>query len=278
MNKNSNLYTIIYSTVLVVVVAGILAFVSSSLKSKQQDNVALEKMQSILSAAHLGSEADVVADKASYIKDLYAKHITNSYILNNHGTVVPGEAFQVDLKSQYQIIKKIMEADDTQLPKLKSQLLLPVYVCTIDNQVLNIFPCYGAGLWGAIWGYISVKDDYQTVYGAVFDHKSETPGLGAEISKPKFYDQFDGKKLFKDDSFISISIVKGGGQSNNPYGVDAISGGTITSKSLEKTIAIWLKEYLPYFDIKREAIRAENSPCEGGTCTLDTLIVVEPVK
>ncbi|MDD2594951.1 MAG: NADH:ubiquinone reductase (Na(+)-transporting) subunit C [Bacteroidales bacterium] len=271
MNTNSNTYTIIYSTILVVVVAGVLALVSSLLKPRQQDNIALEKMQTILRAANLGADANEQADKTAYIKDLYQQHITNSYILNYKGEVIDGEAFNVDLKAQANIIKKIDAAkDEASAEALKASLKLPVFVCTTDNQTLNIFPCYGAGLWGAIWGYISVEDDFATIHGAIFDHESETPGLGAEIAHEKFYGKFAGKRLEKDGAFKSIAIVKGGGQADNVNGVDAISGATITCKALETTIDSWFKEYLPYFNIKKEAVDAGNSPCGDGCCTDST--------
>ncbi|MDD2293684.1 MAG: NADH:ubiquinone reductase (Na(+)-transporting) subunit C [Bacteroidales bacterium] len=269
MNTNSNLYTIVYSTILVVVVAGVLAFVSMALKPKQQENIALEKMQNILNAAALGEDAaQLKSNKAAYIKGLYAEHITNSYILNIEGKVIDGEAFDVDLKAQYNIMKAIGNAkDDATAQALKSKLQLPVFVCTIDSMDLNIFPCYGAGLWGPIWGYLSVEDDFATLHGAIFDHKSETPGLGAEIAKPKFYSQFAGKKLEKEGKFHSIDIVKGGGQVENPNGVDAVSGATITSRSLQETMAAWFAEYMPYINLKREAVEAENSPCCCGSDT-----------
>lgn len=266
MNTNSNTYTIIYSAILVVVVAGVLALVASVLKPRQQENVALEKKQAILLSANLGTDAAAQADKRAYITSLYEKHITNSYLVNSKGAVVEGDAFSTDLKAQAALLKAIESAKTEEAKAaLVEKLALPVFVCTMeDGSVLNIFPCYGPGLWGPIWGYISVKDDFKTIYAASFDHKGETPGLGAEIANPKFYGQFAGKKLEKDGQFHSISIVKGGGQSDNPNGVDAISGGTITSSSLEKAIATWFESYMPYINIKKGALSVDD--CSDGCC------------
>ena len=92
---------------------------------------------------------------------------------------------------------------------------------------------YGAGLWGPIWGYISVDSNGSDVYGAYFAHQGETPGLGAEIEKPAFSGQFAGKKLIKDGTFLPVAVVKAGQhpQGDEDY-VDGISGGTITSKGV----------------------------------------------
>ena len=228
-------------------------------------------MQSLLRTARLGEDASAQDNKSEYIKALYSKHMTNDFVLNYEGKVIEGEAFETDLQAQYNIIKQIVAAKTPEAAQtLREQLRLPVFVCTIDDKVLNIFPCYGPGLWGPIWGYIAVEDDFETIYGAVFDHKGETPGLGAEIAHDTFYNQFVGKKLSKDGAFKSISIVKGGAQADNPNGVDAISGGTITSQSLENAIAIWLNEYQAYFNIKRAAIGSDEccdeEPCTGDDC------------
>ena len=176
MNTNSNTYTVIYATVLVVFVAAVLAFVSTSLKDKQQRNVDLETKQSILISVNLATDADQVKDKASYIEKEYNKYITDSYIVNSKGEKIAGNAFDVDLKTQYDIMRLGGKSED---------LKLPVFVCTTkDGKRVEVFPAYGAGLWGPIWGYVSIMDDYNTVYGAFFGHKSETPGLGGEVATP----------------------------------------------------------------------------------------------
>ena len=109
-----------------------------------------------------------------------------------------------------------------------------------------MFPVYGAGLWGPIWGYIALKDDFNTVYGAAFDHKSETPGLGAEIATEWFQNNFKEKSIFEGNEFVSVSVMKGGATPGNNHQVDAVTGGTITSKALDETMKSWLGAYLPY--------------------------------
>jgi len=118
-----------------------------------------------------------------------------------------------------------------------------------DNSYCYVFSLKGKGLWGPIWGYIAIREDGNTVQGAVFDHKSETPGLGDEINTERFYSQFEGKQLFDQlGVFQSIKVVKGGVANSNVnpnHGVDAISGGTITSQGLETMIAKELEPYIP---------------------------------
>ena len=248
MNTNSNTYTVIYSIILVVVVAAVLAFVSVSLSDRQNANVATETRQSILYSVNLAQEADQAKDKNSYIEAEYNKYITDSYLVNVKGDKVEGEAFPMalasGLKSQYDIMKQAN-------PDV-SKLTLPVFVCTLDDgSRVEIFPIYGAGLWGPIWGYISLKDDYNTVYGATFLHKGETPGLGAEIATPHFSNQFAG-------------VPEG-----DMHGVDAISGGTITSRALENAIRQWLTDYEPYFEKQLAAKAQAQAAADSTTNTVD---------
>lgn len=251
MNTNSNTYTIIYTTVLVVVVAAILAIVSSLLKPRQIANVELEQMKSIMLAANIG-EVDGQPDKTAKYDELFNSHITSTYVLNEKGeksdvateNFKESKAFKADLKSQFNAIKN------------GGELTLPVYEATLDNgEQVKIFPCYGAGLWGAIWGYLAVKADNKTIQGAIFAHASETPGLGGEIASPWFYNQFDTKVLESDGQFASVKIVKGGAN-GNPNGVDAISGASITSRSLQTAIAQWMDYYKAILTASVESIPA----------------------
>lgn len=215
MNKQSNIYTIIYIIVLVVLVGTALAFTSISLKDRQQANADADKMRQILASVNIepGSDSIIVA---------YNQYITDSYIVNAEGEKIdsPTKAFDVNVA-----VESKTES---------SERLLPVYVCTLaDGSQKYILPLYGAGLWGPIWGYISVDSDGSTIYGAYFAHQGETPGLGAEIEKPTFSSQFIGKQLIKDNSFEPVAVVKSGQRpmGNQDY-VDAISGATITSKGV----------------------------------------------
>lgn len=214
MNKQSNLYTIIYIVVLVVIVGTALAATSLALKPRQQENIDADKMDQILAAALITpAPGQTVAD--------FNRYISESYAIDAKGQRLDGvNAFDIDVASQSKL-----SPDSRQLP---------VYVCTTPEAgVKYILPVYGAGLWGPIWGYVAFDADGTTIYGAYFAHQGETPGLGAEIEKPAFSNQFKGKQVFKDGRFRPISVVKSGQHplDDSDY-VDGISGGTITSKGV----------------------------------------------
>jgi len=230
LDTNSNLYTFIYASVLVIVVAAALAFTAVKLKPMQDKNIRVEKMQNILQSIGVNASFED-AEK------LYNSHITDSYAVNSKGEKLDNvKAFDINLKIQFK--------------EKPENRILPVYEAKTDKgETKIIIPLRGKGLWGPIWGYFALNDDYNTIYGAVFDHKGETPGLGAEIATPEFQKQFENKTLFDGENFVSITVYKGGKGSaekagDTMHGVDAISGGTITSKGLEKMIKDdWLFSY-----------------------------------
>lgn len=226
MNKQSNTYTIIYIIVLVIVVGAALALTSMALKDRQRDNANADKMRQILASVKITPEsADVIAS--------FNAHIIDQPVYNAKGEKVADNAFEVNVSEQ----SKISNPDDR---------LLPLYVCRLYNgEQKYIIPVYGAGLWGPIWGYLALDSDASTVYGAYFDHQGETPGLGAEITKPEFCDQFNSSlHIFKDGQFIPIEVVKKGQKpADNADYVDGISGGTITSKGVGSMIANCLAPY-----------------------------------
>ena len=217
MNRNGNTYTFIYAAVMVILVAAVLASVSMALKPMQNRNKEIEKEQNILASANITSTAKNAAQ-------LYKENIVKQYVVNSKGEVVEGvDAFNVDLKKEH--------------AKPVDQRNLPVFECKTKDGMKYIFLVRGTGLWGPIWGYVSLDDDMNTIYGANFDHEGETPGLGAEIATPKFQAQFNGKKIFDDSGkLVSITVKKAGQEAPEIHSVDGISGGTITSKGLQKML------------------------------------------
>lgn len=228
MKHFSNRYIFIFSSVMVIAVATLLAMAATMLQPKQLKNLEIEKKKSILES--IGVEAT-----AATTESLYDKYITESLVLNSKGENIEGfDAFDIVLKEEE---KKPLEEQH-----------LPLFRATAENgEKVTIIPIEGKGLWGPIWGYISVKPDMSTVYGATFDHKGETPGLGAEINTRAFEDMFIGKKLFESGKFVSVGVIKGGAKDDDQHNVDAISGGTITSKGLEKMLSDCLGKYNEYF-------------------------------
>ena len=239
MNKQSNTYIIVYSIVLVVVVAVALAFTAMKLQVTQQRNIEIEKKTDILNSAGLYKE-EPGTDKNKAVETQYNTYIKQSFLVDAQGGVVQSADPAAEAL-------KVLNNMKAALSKPETERELPVFISEKDGKKNYIFPVYGTGLWGPVWGYIAMNSDLKTISGAVFAHKGETPGLGAEIATPAFGNQFVGKSIFKGDQYVGISVLKGVGSSQgNDNAVDAISGGTITSRAVQSMIIDNLKFYLPY--------------------------------
>ncbi len=231
MNRDSNAYTFIFATIMVLVVASALAFTASSLKDLQASNVRKEKMQNIL--ATIGIETD-----REQAETLYNQYIVEELSLVSGGEIdTDSNAFELELSNE--------------LKKPLTEQRFPLYVANVDGVKSYVVPLRGAGLWNAIWGYIALKEDKNTIQGAVFDHVGETAGLGAEITQQWFQDRFVGEKVFDaDGNLVGINVSK---TNNDPkdldkddHEVDAISGATITGDGVTDMIKERLQHYLPY--------------------------------
>ena len=212
---------------MVVVVAVLLAGASLGLKSKQESNVKQEKMQSILGSVGVivdRSEAQTAYDEV--IKEVL--------------TIKAGQVVSTDRETGFNVDM----AGAVKSGNMEREV--PLYVANKGGENYYIIPLRGKGLWGPVWGFVSLESDGNTVVGANFGHKSETPGLGAEITTPVFTDQFPGKKISEAGLFQSISVVKQG-TSSGDYMVDGISGGTITSNGVNDMLADCLAPYAEYF-------------------------------
>ena len=227
MKNFSNRYIFIFSTIMVIAVATLLSLAATLLQPAQEKNLEIEKKKSMLQSIRVAATRDNT-------EELYDKYIKESFVLNFKGDPISNvDAFTVVLRNEQ---KKPLE-----------EQYLPVFKATSgDGENVIILPVEGKGLWGPIYGYVSLKADMNTIYGVKFDHKGETPGLGAEINTPKFEDMFQGKKFFDNDKFVSIEVHKGGADPNDVHGVDAISGGTITSKGLQKMLYDCIMKYNDY--------------------------------
>lgn len=245
MNMNSNKYIFLYATLLVIVSAAILTLAAVGLKPFQDKNIRVEKMQQLLAAVSIESTT-------KNAEELFNKYFIEELAINAKGEVVGFysngnqtrkqgiRAFDISLKAEINKNKNL--SDLTQ-----SSAILPLYICQKDEEKIYVIPVMGNGLWGGIWGNIALAEDLNTVVGVNFDHKSETPGLGAEISTKEFQDQFteSTKRIFSGDEFKSVEVVKNAGK-NNPHQVDAITGGTITSNGVSDMIKNSLRFYIPY--------------------------------
>lgn len=225
MNRENSVYTILYASLMVIIVAVGLAFTHQVLSNQQTRNVNIDKMQQILRSLKID-------EKASATEARYDQLIKNAYLVNREGVKVDGTegttpndpAFATDIAKD-------------------ASAGLPVFEAEVEGKKLYVIPMSGKGLWGPIWGYLSVESDGSTVYGSEFGHAGETPGLGAEIVTPAFRNQFIGKELIKEGEFKSIAVVKPGQSVSDRDYVDGISGGTITSKGVDAMLLESVGEY-----------------------------------
>lgn len=236
INKDSNAYTFGFSIVLVIVVGVVLSSLAIGLKPRIKANEAVKKKMDILAA--IGVESS-----RKNGEKLYSEYVTDSYVISAEGEIVenlPEEktAIKLDIQNQFRD-KKIA----------KSERLYPVFEAKKDGNKVYVLPVVGKGLWGPIWGYLALADDYQTIVGASFDHKGETPGLGAEIKQSFFEDQFENEKISKGGEFVEIKVVQNGTGTEDQK-VDGITGGTITSKGVEEMVNRTMKVYQKYFSKK----------------------------
>lgn len=222
-NVNSNAYIIIYSVVMVVIVAVLLAVTSLSLQERQGENVLNEKRQQIVKA--LGENPATAA---------YGDVVAEAVMLDKNGNKIEGKS-DADIFNALADLTASFEAGE-----------YPVFKAANGCVVV---PVYGAGLWGPIWGYIALEPDMNTVKGIVMDHSGETPGLGAEITTDKVQSSFVGKTIFEGNDFVSVSMKKGGATNNHE--VDAISGGTKTCDGVNAMLKSGLEGYLPYLNANK---------------------------
>lgn len=207
INTNANGYIIIYSCLMVVIVAFLLAFVSSALKPQQDINVALDKKKQVLAALNIRDLSDSEAEKT-------------------YGEVVKkDEAFALN-SSDYK------------------EGRLAIYECEVNGAKKYVVPVYGMGLWGPIWGYVAVNDDCNTVFGAYFNHESETAGLGAEIKDSKAWqDKFIGKTIYDANGTPVLKILKSSEIKNPQSEVDGVTGATLTSNGVSDMLQDGFTKY-----------------------------------
>ena len=219
LDTNSDVYAIIYSAVVVVIVAFLLAGVSSLLSPKQIDNIRLDKKKQILASLNIKNQADAAKVYDEVIKADPVVNIQGAVVTENGGFEVANDAVN----------------DDN----------LPLYIAEVDGAKKYIIPMTGNGLWGGIWGYLALNDDCNTIYGVYFSHAGETPGLGAEIASDKFQSRFPGRVVYRDGQVV-LSVVKK--VADESVEVNAVSGATITCNGVDDMLKRKLAPYNTYLE------------------------------
>ena len=255
INKNSNMYIIIYTVVMVVIVGALLALLATSLKGKQDANVLNEQKVSIMKAF---GEADASFDEV----------VTMGRLTGGEFVAVAKDN-AADVQAVFDVLgnrKALAEAEDE----------LPIFMLEKDGVTKFVLPIVGKGLWGDIWGYVALQqvDGNVAITGIVMDHAGETPGLGAEIATATVQNAFAGKMLYNAEGEFAVRMQKGGAQ--NEYQVDAITGGTKTCDGVNAMLATSIGKYESFLRATEEA--AEADVCECGECCEAEEAIVEPVN
>ena len=238
---DSNLYTVLFALGMVVVVGSLLAFAAEGLKETITENKRIEKQQNILYAMGVneneGNSAIFVSKNK--VGDEFSKFIKKQIVIQEGKEIENDQAYLINIKKE----KDLAKGDNY-------SRRLPLFIGEKDGETFYIAPIRGKGLWDAIWAYVAMDED-MIVLGAFFDHKGETPGLGANIKERFFMDDFIGEHLMSDGSFKGITVSKSNGDPKNEdktdNEVDAIAGSTITGDGVTAMIRSELGLYVPYF-------------------------------
>ncbi|MEW2919929.1 MULTISPECIES: Na(+)-translocating NADH-quinone reductase subunit C [Flavobacteriaceae] len=246
INTEKNSYTVIFAVVMVVVVGSLLAFLASGLKPKVDENQRFEKQQNILYAMGVNDnegEGSVSFVPTSDVESEFSKYIKEQLVIEGSEAKEKQDAYLIDMKKQLSTIKSGGNAE------------LPLLIGEKDGKEYYIIPLYGKGLWDAIWGFMSV-DENMVVQGVFFDHKGETPGLGANINQRFFMDDFEGESIMDGNRYAGIAVAKGNNdplnQNKDDNEVDALAGATITGDGVSAMIKDALKLYKPYLETVRK--------------------------
>ncbi|MCW5517626.1 Na(+)-translocating NADH-quinone reductase subunit C [Muriicola sp. Z0-33] len=247
INTDKNVYTVVFAALMVVVVGSVLAFLASALSERIKENERFEKQQNILYAMGVNENEDkgnVNFIPTDRVEDEFSKYITEQLVISGDQITNDDEAYLIDLKKQLALAK------NGETPKL------PLFIGEKEAKKYYIIPMYGKGLWDAIWGFIAL-DDQLVVQGVYFDHKGETPGLGANIKQRYFMDDFTGESILDGTRYAGIAVAKG---NNDPVNkikddneVDALAGATITGNGVSAMIRESVNLYKNYL----ETIRAK---------------------
>lgn len=242
INTEKNVYTVVFAAIMVAVVGAILAYLASGLKPLIKENERFEKQQNILYAMGVNeNEGDGSVDfvPKEQVEQVFTEYIKEQLVIDGDQITENDQAYLIDMKKQLAAMK------DGQNPKL------PVFLGEKDGETFYILPMYGKGLWDAIWGFIALDKD-MTVQGVYFDHKAETPGLGANIKERFFMDDFKGESIMNNGRLVGVKVVKGNNDPTNEdkddNAVDALAGATITGNGVSAMISESLYLYKDYLE------------------------------
>ncbi|MEM9895332.1 MAG: NADH:ubiquinone reductase (Na(+)-transporting) subunit C [Bacteroidota bacterium] len=243
--RQSNLYVILFAIGLTVVFGGALSITSVGLKPLQDKQVEIDTKKKILGAV---MDISTIEDPAKLL-ELYNERVSSKVVDIN------GNEVKTNAKGEPMVAEKVNIQKNAKLAA--EERVYPVFTFLNEEKQVEayIFPTFGAGLWDWISSYIALENDLNTIKGIAFDHKSETPGLGARITEPKVQGRFVGKKIYNNaGDLVSVAMLKGEGNAKlSEHEVDGLSGATMTAKGVNSMLIKYLECYSAYINkIKTE--------------------------
>lgn len=256
INKDTIGGTILAVVVLCLVCSVIVAGSAVGLKPRQGEQKQLDKQRNILSVAGLMQGIN----SNEQVKQQFGERIEARLLDLKSGDFVQGDANSFDmakaLKDPAQSTVLSAEQDPAGIKRRNN--VVAIYLVKDENSQINqvVLPIYGTGLWSVMYAFIAVDTDGNTVKGLTYYQQGETPGLGGEIENPLWREKWINKKLFDDKGKPAIHIVKGGAKPDDPHGIDALTGATLTSNGVQHTMDFWMGEngYGPFLQKVREGV------------------------
>ena len=253
MDTNKNSYTLIYTAIMVVAIAFLLSFVSDALRDRQIANIELDQKRQIINALNTPEHPLNITGGAGArrerIEYLYSTLIVNGLVINSRGEILE--------ESKEQALVYALDIA-RQMAQPLEERRLPIFIANVNGQTKYILALRGRGLWGPIWGYVALNDDMNTIFGAFFGHAAETPGLGSQIAEDEFQNEFIGKSIMNArNEFVSVAVVRAGTRVADRDQVDALTGGTITSRAVGDMLYDSLSQYYNFLQ--------QRNTMKGGT-------------
>lgn len=244
--RQSNAYILIFSAVMTIVCGGLLSLAAVGLKPAQTKQIELDTKKKIL-----GAVMDISAlQSGEQVLDLYARRFTSIVVDIN------GNPVETDKKGNKLVAENIDIQKNHKTPR--DERFYPVFMFMNENDTSQVqayvFPMFGSGLWDWISGYVALDSDLNTIKGVAFDHKSETPGLGARITTPEVQARYIGKKVYNENGeLVSVTMIKGEkGEQPDPHLVDGMSGATLTARGVNDMLKNYLSAYEVFISKQKE--------------------------
>jgi Na+-transporting NADH:ubiquinone oxidoreductase subunit C len=241
--QQSNTYIIVYSAVLTIILGLLLSGSAQVLGPWQQEAIALDKKKQILGAVISADE--IAAMTPEQVNEFYATRISSTVVDINGKEITEGGV----------TAEKVEIAKDYKKPAESRQYPVFIFHAEGNPEAVEsyIFPLYGAGLWDAIWGYLALETDMNTIGGITLAHAGETPGLGARITEGEVQARYVGKKIFDESgALVAVQMMKGEGKdySSDLHKVDGMSGATITGNGVNNMLKAYMGHYEAYIKAK----------------------------